>query len=69
MAKLFDGDRDADLDPFTRYTEGGGYPPTRITRADLIAAGYVPGTASFAAAVEMYRHFGSWADDGDGTGE
>ena len=55
------------VDPFDRYdaTKPLGSPPAgfKITRADLIRAGFTPGTPSWDAAVEHRKYMGVWSDE------
>jgi hypothetical protein len=55
MAKLFDGERDADLDPLARFTDDGTpFTPPAMTKDALRQAGYAATPGLWAAACAMY---------------
>lgn len=58
-------DENTPVNPFDRYVDGGGSAPPgyKLTRADLIRAGWTPGTSSWDAAVALHKHLGTWSDD------
>jgi hypothetical protein len=55
MAKLFDGERDADCDPLARFIDDGTpFAPPAMTKDALRQAGYAATPGLWAAALAMY---------------